>query len=139
MRAITLLATALLVACGGSSATATGPSLVGVYQLNTVNGSALPVVIAQGDGVMTYLTGEVLTVSLGGTYQTNGAESRKNASGYGTSFAMSSTGTYVASGSNYTFTDVSLGVGIASFSASIAGSTLLTVSLAGVTYVFTKQ
>lgn len=133
------LLTSLLVGCGGSSTDARAP-LVGVYQLISVNGSSLPAVISVSGGVTTYLNSEVLTVSSNGTYQTNGAESQQNSAGYGSSFAVSSTGTYKASGTGYTytFTDKALGSGSGTLSAGTFSGSILTVSLGGVTYGFTK-
>ncbi len=130
MNRFIILSVLALTACG-SSATGPGNSLAGAYELGTVNGAQLPAILSVAGSDTTYLASQILIVQAAGTYQTSGVEVLTHGSAFGTPVSVTSSGTYTANGSGYSFTDKTLGAGAGSLSHG-----MLTVNFSGVVYVF---
>lgn len=134
-----LLACMLLVvaaACGGDDGPTqpTAASVAGTWQLQTVNGSALPYVAAQVGLDKVELMSDVLTVVASGSF-TQMTQIRVTQSGQVTTQSIPDAGSYTLNGSAVTFTfnsDGSTGTG------ALSGSTL-TVAEDGFAFVYKKQ
>ena len=127
---ITLLAVALLTACGGDDTTGgdednTGPgSIFGTYTLITVNGEELPVEIQAGititSGTLRLNSDNTYSISTPAIFQDEPV-------------TFTDTGTFTVDGSTIQFSGVSSG----DSSGTISGNTL-TVSAEGFTFVYRK-
>lgn len=128
-----LAAFALVTACGGSSdSTAPQISVEGTYNLQSVNGSALPYTFV-GNGVSISLISEVITASGGSFTQLQTADVTQNGATQRTT--ASDAGRYTINGSAVTFqfnSDGSTGTG------TINGNTF-TVANQGYSYYYVKQ
>src|SRR5687768_5471834 len=69
-RTVGVLGVALAAACGGDDETLAGPDdqVVGTYTLRTVAGRAVPVVLAEEEGVKLEVVSGALTLNPNGTY-----------------------------------------------------------------------
>ena len=138
MRPLTHLASLLLAtavfACGGDSTSPTA-SIAGSWNLQTVDGSSLPFILAQTGGNKQELTGGVLTLSAAsssaGSYTITLTE-RVTVNGQVTTSSGSDAGTYSLNGTAVTLTSNS---GAGSFNGSWSGNSLTLTDL-GVALVF---
>ena len=123
-------ALALAAACGDS----TSPSSVsGTYNLQTVNGAALPYVF-QADNPKRELISEQLVLSANGTFTFNDVIRTTPTGGAPTTMPTTDSGTFTLTGNSIVFT---FG-GTSSIAGSVSGSTL-TIIDTGVTAVYSKQ
>ena len=122
-------------ACGGDSPTQPTPaSVAGVWNLQTVNGSGLPFILAQLGNDKVELTDDVLNVSENGTF-TQLTHFRITQAGEVTTDSLPDAGTYALNGTAVTFTfesDGSTGTG------SLSGNSL-TVAAGGLALIYKKQ
>jgi hypothetical protein len=135
-RFLALVATALaLASANGCRSDSTGPSasLAGTWNLNTINGSALPVTI-QAAAPKIEVLNEQLIVAAGGTFTQTG-NLRVTDAGQVTNVPYTDSGTWTINGTAATFrfnSDGSTGTG------TISGNTF-TVAGAGFSAVYVKQ
>jgi hypothetical protein len=133
VRKIFLGVLALALACGDS----TGPteaSVAGTWNLQSINGTALPFVVAQTGTDKVEVTADVLTVTSSGSF-TEITTIRTTQNGATTTQTIPDAGTYVLNGNNVTFqfqSDGSVGSG------TVSGNTL-TVSQAGLSLIYKKS
>jgi hypothetical protein len=137
MRRLALcLATLVAIGCGGGD-DATAPasnSIAGTWALETVNGAALPFVVAQSGANKAEVTSDVLTLAEGGSF-TQSTQVRLTQSGTVTTQSASEAGTWTLTGTSVSFrftSDGSVGTG------TLNGSTL-TVAETGIALVYRKQ
>ena len=134
-RFVSCMLMAVVAACGGDSSTQPTPaSVVGTWNLQTVNGSVLPYLVPQDDFEAVELTSDVLTVDAKGTF-TQVSKFRVTQDGEWSMEFEPDSGSYQVNGTAVTFTydsDRSSGI------ASLAGNTL-TFSAAGFALVYKKQ
>ena len=124
----------VVAACGGDSPTQPRASVVGTWNLQTVDGSALPYLVPQNDFEALELMSDVLTVDANGTF-TQLSQFRVTEDGQASTESFPDGGSYALNGTAVTFTfdsDGSTGTG------SLAGTTL-TVAAAGFALVYKKQ
>ena len=126
----------LALAAAACSSDSSGPdvSVVGTWQLQTVNGQALPYVVAQSGSDKIEVTSDVLTVAEGGAF-TEITTIRVTSGGTVTTQSIPDAGSYSVNGTavNFTFqSDGSSGTGTLSEST-------LTVATQGVSLVYKKQ
>lgn len=136
MRMLFLAVLCLIAACGGgdSPTAPTQVSVVGVWNLQSINGVPLPFVLAQTGADKDELTSDVLTVAPGGTFTEIGTN-RITRNGQVSTASESASGTYTLNGTAVVFRwNEGGGVGTGSVS-----SNSLTVADAGVAFVFRKQ
>lgn len=134
MRKTFLALLALTLACSGDSTGPTEASVAGTWNLQSVNGTALPFVIAQTGTNKTEITADVLTVTSSGSF-TEITTVRTTLNGTATTQTVPDAGSYVLNGNNVTFqfqSDGSVGSG------TISGNTL-TVSQAGLSLIYKKS
>jgi hypothetical protein len=135
MRKLFLALVALTVACGDSTTEPTMSSIAGTWELQTVNGAALPYVIFQQGTEKVELTADVFTVTSTGTF-TELSTIRTTSSGQTQTETETDAGTYTLNGTAVTFKfdsdPSSPGTG------SISGNTL-TVADAGFALVYKKK
>ena len=129
------LAVTALAACGGDSSTTapTQASIAGTWNLQTVNGAALPFIAAQTGSNKAEITGDVLTVTNSGSF-TEITSERITTNGQVSNQSFADAGTYVLNGTAVSFrfnSDGSTGTG------TISGNTL-TVAEDGFSYVYKK-
>jgi hypothetical protein len=135
-RFVTLFILLAAVACGGSdSPTApTSASVAGTWNLQSINGSALPFVIAQTGANKAEVLSDVLSVVATGSF-TQITTLRTTVNGVVTTQSAADAGSYSLNGTAATFTfnsDGSVGTG------QVSGGTL-TVTTTGLVYVYKKQ
>ena len=121
-------------ACGGDSPTQPTASVVGTWNLQTVNGSALPYLVPQTDFEAVELMSDVLTAAANGTF-TQMTRFRVTQDGQAYPDSIPDAGSYALNGTAVTFTfdsDGSTGTG------SLSGNTL-TVAAEGFALVYKKQ
>ena len=124
-----------LSACGSDSPTQpTSASVVGAWNLQTVDGNGLPYVVAQVGSDQVEITSDVLNVSENGTF-TQMTHLRVTEDGQVTTDSIPDTGSYALNGSALTFTFDSDG---STGTASLSGKTL-TVAAVGLALVYKKQ
>ena len=132
---IALASMLFAIACGSDSTTGpTAVSLAGTWNLQSVNGSSLPFVIAQTGANKAELVSDVVTVVPTGSF-TEITTVRNTINGQVTTSSVGDAGSYVLNGTAVTFqfnSDGSVGTG------SISGNTL-TVATNGFSYIYTKQ
>jgi hypothetical protein len=124
---------ALTLACSGDSTGPTEASVAGTWNLQSINGTALPFVVAQTGTNKVEITGDVLTVTASGSF-TEITTVRTTQNGTSTTQTVPDAGTYVLNGNNVTFqfqSDGSVGSG------TVSGSTL-TVSQTGLSLIYKK-
>jgi hypothetical protein len=135
MRAFTTLFLALLaVGCGGDATGPTTASVAGTWSLQSINGIALPYVVAQTGGDKVEITGDVFTAVATGSF-TQLTTVRTTLSGQVTTQSVADAGSWSMSGTAVTFqfnSNGSVGTG------SLSGNTL-TVTDAGYAYIYRKQ
>lgn len=125
-----LAALALAAACGDS----TSPSSVsGTYNLQTVNGAALPYVF-QAANPKQELVSEQLVLTANGAFTFNDVIRVTNTGSAPTTTPTSDSGTYTLNGNSIVFSFS----GTSSIAGSIAGTTL-TIFDSGLTAVYVKQ
>lgn len=133
-RLVSTLLVLVLTACGGDSGT--GPSratLVGTYNLTSVNGSGLPFT-AQASNPKVEILSDQIVADAGGLFTENGSY-RVTDAGTVTTTPITDAGTYVITGTAVVFrfnSDGSTGTG------TISGNTF-TVADNGLSFVYTKQ
>jgi hypothetical protein len=135
-RFVTLVVLLAFTACGGSDSPSapTPASVAGTWNLQSINGSALPFVIAQTGANRAEILSEALTVVSTGSF-TQITTIRTTVNGVVATESAADAGSYVLNGTAATFTfnsNGSVGTG------QVTGSTL-TVATTGVVYVFKKQ
>lgn len=130
-----MLLMVVMAACGSDSPTQPTPaSVVGTWNLKTVDGSALPYLVAQEDFDALELLSDVLTVAANGTFRQL-SQIRVTQDAQASMESVPDSGSYAMNGTAVTFTyesDASARI------ASLAGNTL-TFSEAGFTLVYKKQ
>lgn len=120
-----------LVACGGDSATGANTT-PGTYLMRTLNGQALPYVIAQTGANKSELTDDAVTLNAGGTYTETG-HVRNTTNGQVTTQSHVDAGSFTLNGTAITL----LSTDGTSVSGTLNGSTL-TVVEQGLSAVYTK-
>ena len=135
MRLIACMLLLVGAACGGDSPTQpTSSSVAGTWSLQTINGTALPYIVAQAGSDKVELTSDVLTVVGSGSF-TQITQVRVTQNGQVSTQSIPDAGSYVLNGTAVTFTfnsDGSSGTG------SLSGNTL-TIAEDGFAYVYRKQ
>lgn len=134
MRKTFLALLALTLACGGDSTGPTEASVAGTWNLQSVNGTALPFIVSQTGTNKVEITADVLTVTSSGSF-TEITTLRTTQNGTATTQTVADAGSYVLNGNNATFqfqSDGSIGSG------TVSGSTL-TVSQAGLSLIYKKS
>jgi hypothetical protein len=120
------------VACNNDGLTGS-TTVNGKYTLRTVNGSALPYTISGSGSNKTEILDDAITLYEGFTYSRS-AHSRVTVNGTASDVATSDAGSYSIFGTSITLTS---GIGGPGTLAIDSGNSM-TVSTAGVTYVFRK-
>jgi hypothetical protein len=134
MKKIFLAFLTLTLACSNDSTGPTQTSVAGTWNLQSVNGTALPFVLAQTGTNKVEITADVLTVTSSGSF-TEITTVRTTQNGSATTQTSPDAGSYVLNGNNVTFqfqSDGSVGSG------TVAGSTL-TVSNTGLSLIYKKS
>jgi hypothetical protein len=135
MRTIACLLLVATMACGGDSPTQpTATSVAGTWRLQTINGTALPYVVAQTGADKVELTSDVITAVPSGSF-TQLTTVRVTQNGQVSTQSLPDAGSYTLNGSAVTFTfnsDGSTGTG------SIGGNTL-TVTSDGLALIYRKD
>lgn len=126
----------IAAACGGDDGPTapTQASIAGLWNLQTVNGSALPFILAQSGTDKLEVLGDAITVAEGGTF-TQLTQLRVTQGGQTSTEAVPDAGSYTLSGTTVTFifdSDGSSGTG------TLSGKTL-TVAEDGISLVYRKQ
>jgi hypothetical protein len=132
----TVVGLAFLSACGGGGDGATGPqaTVVGVYQLQSINASPLPFTILQIGADRIEITGSQLSLNADNSF-TEITTFRVTESGTVTTETGQTLGAYSRNGNNITFTDASDG---STYSASWDGGRQITQTAGGLTLVYRK-
>lgn len=137
-RLLALLAPALLsfaVGCGSDGVTDPTPaSVAGIWNLSTVNGAALPLLLQAANPKVELLEDQIV-LSSAGTYTETFNLRFTSSTGEVTSQAMADAGTFTVTGSLVKF--VSSGDGGA-FTASVTGDRF-TIAFSGVSQLFIRQ
>jgi hypothetical protein len=134
MKKIFFALLALTLACSNDSTAPTPASVAGSWNLQSVNGTALPFVVTQTGTNKVEITADVLTATSSGSF-TEITTLRTTQNSVATIQTGSDAGSYVLNGNNVTFqfqSDGSVGSG------TISGSTL-TVSEAGLSLIYKKS
>ena len=126
-----MLAAAVLAACGGDSATGPG-SVTGAYELQTIDGDALPFVVAEIGEDRLEITGGRLTLNADNSFSDR-LDFRLIEDGETTTDSETVTGTYEVSGSSVTLEYQ----GGEPSTVSVSGRTL-TQTVEGITFVYRK-
>jgi len=126
----------IAAACGGddSPTAPTMASIAGTWNLQTVNGSALPFIVAQSGSDKIEVLGDAITVTATGSF-TQLTQVRVTQGGQVSTQSIPDAGTYTLNGSAVTFTfnsDGSSGTG------TLNGKSL-TVTESGISLVYRKQ
>ncbi len=133
--AIGALAITFATACGGDSTTQPTPaSFAGTWSLQTVNGAALPFLVATNGSDKLEITSDVFTVTSSGTFDEM-ATTRTTISGVATVDTLNDSGTYTLNGSAVTLTFASDGSSIAG---TLSGNSM-TLTQAGYAFAYKKQ
>lgn len=126
---------ALAVACGGSDSTSPGAvSVVGAYQLKTVNGASLPALISQTSSGKVEVLDDLFTLNADHTYSEVGHLRGTSSNGTVTTSPESDVGTYSSANGSVLFTSTA---GSGTTNASVNGNTL-TIIESGFTLVYSK-
>jgi hypothetical protein len=126
MRRVLAVAAAVLLACNGDKSTGVD-SAVGVFVLQTINGSPLPFNAGTSGGFTVEVLGDQYSFNPDGTYNEQGSV-RVTQSGVATTQTIIETGTWVQSGTAVTLTIVSGTVGATgSYTAQLSGNNLTVV------------
>jgi hypothetical protein len=134
MKKIFFALLALTLACSNDSTAPTAASVAGTWNLQSVNGTALPFIVAQTGTNKVEITADVLTATPSGSF-TEITTIRTTQNGVATTQTSPDAGSYVLNGNNVTFqfqSDGSIGAG------TISGNTL-TVSDAGLSLIYKKS
>ena len=134
MRRLIVLLIPVVLACGGDSTTQpTMASVAGTWDLQTVNGVALPYVIFQTGSNKTELVSDVVTAVSTGSY-TQVSTIRSTFSGQTTTQSTSNAGSFTLNGTALVFraNDGTGGTG------SVSGNTF-TLAMNGFAYVYRKR
>jgi lipocalin-like protein len=130
-----LILSVALTACGNDSPTQpTSASVVGTWNLQTIDGNGLPYVVDQVGSDTVAITGDVLKVSANGTFSQM-TYFRVTENGQVTTDSIPDAGSYALNGTAVTFTFDSDG---STSTASLSGKTL-TVAAVGLALVYKKQ
>lgn len=127
------LAAVLLVGCGSDSGTAPiQASIAGIWNLTTVNGSALPFVL-QATAPKIEILSDQFTVNANGTF-TESIVARATDGANVSTVTIPDAGTYTLNGTAavFTFTDGTSGI------ATVSGNTF-TVASGGLSQLYTRQ
>lgn len=129
---------AVVIACGSDNSS-TGPtvaSLAGTWNLQTVNGAALPFTLSNSGGVKTELLSEVATVSSNGNFTETEVLRVTTVVGVAVD-TLPSTGTFTLSGN---LVSINLN-GSGTVTGTLNNNTTFTIndSVTGDTFVFVKQ
>jgi hypothetical protein len=122
-----------LGACGSDSSTEASATIAGTWNLQSVNGSALPFVILQSGANKAEILSDVITISGTGSF-TQTTTVRTTVNGAATTQSVADAGTYTLSGSAITLrfnSDNSTGTG------SWSGNTI-TATADGFAYVYKR-
>jgi hypothetical protein len=134
-RCFLLLAATVVVGCGSDSST--GPSqasIVGTWELKTINGTALPFVVAQVGTNKVELLSDVFTINAGGSF-TQTTTVRSTVNGQASTSSEADAGSYTLNGTAVTLKFNSDGsTGTASWS----GNTMTTTD-GGFALVYTRR
>lgn len=105
-RLITLAAVTLIAACSDS----TGPNadVTGSYDLVTLNGSGLPIVVSFDPTSTLRITGGNVTLNSNNTFTSSGSYQETFANGQTTTGTEACDGTYTRNGNSITFTEVTV-------------------------------
>ena len=105
-RLITLAAVMLFASCSDS----TGPNddITGSYELITLNGSGLPVVVSFDQFSTLRITGGNVTLSSNNTFTSSASYQETLANGQTTTGTETCDGTYTRNGNSVTFTEVTV-------------------------------
>jgi len=129
-----LVLLSVAIACGSDSSGPVAVSVVGLFQLKTVNGTPLPATISSSLNSHTDLTADQLSVNADGTWSET--SSFRIVSGATTTTTQgASIGVYQAANGQISFTETTPTPG--TFSASVNGNTL-TAIVTGVTLVYQR-
>ena len=134
MRRLFLLLLPLALACGGDLTTEPAQvSVAGTWELQSVNGSALPFVVAQTPSSKVEVMGDVITALSSGTW-TEILEVRSTQNGQSTTQSVTDAGSFTMNGTSVTFvaSDGSSGSGF------VTGNTF-TLSMDGFARVYKKK
>jgi hypothetical protein len=131
-RTLFLVALAALAACSGDSSTDPNASIAGTYTLRTVNGSALPYIVAQSGSNKYEITDDAITLTDTGTW-TELWHDRTTTNGQVTTSANPDGGTYTRNGTAITLNSTTSGA----ISGSVSNGTL-TLSDQGVAAVYMR-
>ena len=130
---LTVAVFALFTACGGDSSTQpVTASVVGTYQLSTINGSGLPFVL-QAANPKVEILGDQLVVNAGGTFSQNTSIRVTNGTAVTTQTLLDA-GTYTLNGTAATFMFNSDG----STGTATVGTNQLTIAEGGFSSVYKK-
>ena len=126
----------IAASCGGDDAPTapTMASIAGTWNLQTVNGSALPFTVAQSGSDKIEVLGDAITVTASATF-TQLTQVRVTQGGQVSTQSVPDAGSYTLNGKTVTFTfnsDGSTGTG------TLSGNTL-TVAESGISLVYRKQ
>ena len=123
------------IACGSDdSTTPTQSSVAGTWNLQTINGSALPFTVATSPAKIEVLS-DVVNVSSNGTY-TSSEQTRTTIGTQVTTNTSTDAGTYTLNGNNVAILSNTAG---STAQAGVVSGNTLTVTQSGLTFVFQKQ
>jgi hypothetical protein len=128
-----LAAAALVLAVACDSSTSPEATIVGTWNLSTMNGSPLPFTVFGSGANKVEITAGVITFAQGGTYSST-MTTRSTMNGVATNSTDSETGNYTITGATVSITDP----GEPTQTATMSGNTL-TTTVEGFTFVFIKQ
>ena len=131
-RTLFCLALAALAACSGDSSTDPNATIGGTYTLRTVNGSALPYIVAQSGANKYEITDDAITLTDAGSW-TELWHDRTTTNGQVTTSANTDGGTYTRNGTAITLNSTTSGA----ISGSVSGGTL-TLTDQGVAAVYMR-
>jgi hypothetical protein len=125
-----------LVGCGGGDgpSTPTSSSIVGTYNLQSVNGAKLPATLLQTTSEKIVVTDDAVTLSANLTYNEVGHAQLTDSSGATTTLPEGDAGTYTSTNGAVVLTST---IGNGSTNATINGSTL-TIAAEGATLVYSR-
>lgn len=101
MRKIAIVMFALAAACGGDSSTGPSASIAGTWTLQTINGAALPFIVAQTGANKVELLSDVVVISGTGSF-TETTSVRTTTNGVPTTQSVADAGNYTLSGTAIT-------------------------------------
>ncbi len=124
-----------VAACGGSDSTSPTVSIVGTWNLKTINGTNLPYSFPPSqNGTVATVTADQLVLSANGTYS-DVTNLRLVNGGTTQTQSVTELGTYTSANGSLTFNDQTDGI---TYQGSVSGS-VLTEIVNGLTQVYQKQ